>query len=460
MTQVIQQEGIPRSLPDSVHLNEQFLIRGESDVAQQYFELYKHRLQYLRPTLEKSIRNKWGANLKICPQVLDCQYSNYNEVAIIGTCFKDQKNKANPLKESEEGINDADSKIAKVSDLMGLHCSGSDFLMLEDEVGSIRITGTCFNKHKLLTGITIAVRGSINSTNGLFQTTDFLLAQCPPVNISPLPKLIDNNDKYIAFISGLEIAHMDVDHSMNIEMLFNYLCGYLGDNKCAISSKICRIIFVGNIICEELPDEDESIFYDKSFKKNEQIKISSIDSRLKELDLWISQLAASVSIDIMPGFNDPSDHLLPQQPFHRCLFPLSSSFNTFKRVTNPYSIQIDNRYCLGSSGQNFRDMMKYSQLNMIECMELSLRARNMAPTAPDTLSCFPFRNNDPFLIKKCPNVYFSGNNDQFRYKIIKHNVDKNIDICLLQLPSFVKTQQIVLFNLNTMKPQVMQFGLV
>eukprot|EP01083_Nonionella_stella_P295931 1005541_1 len=214
---------------------------------------------------------------------------------------------------------------------------------------------------------------------------------------------------------------MDVDHSMNIEMLFNYLCGYLGDNKCAISSKICRIIFVGNIICEELPDEDESIFYDKSFKKNEQIKISSIDSRLKELDLWISQLAASVSIDIMPGFNDPSDHLLPQQPFHRCLFPLSSSFNTFKRVTNPYSIQIDNRYCLGSSGQNFRDMMKYSQLNMIECMELSLRARNMAPTAPDTLSCFPFRNNDPFLIKKCPNVYFSGNNDQFRYKIIKHN---------------------------------------
>ncbi len=60
MTQVIEQEGIPRSLPDSIHLNESFLIRDESDVAQQYLELYKHRLQHLRPCLEKSIRKNWG----------------------------------------------------------------------------------------------------------------------------------------------------------------------------------------------------------------------------------------------------------------------------------------------------------------------------------------------------------------------------------------------------------------
>eukprot|EP00483_Globobulimina_turgida_P004499 UN04508 len=105
-------------------------------------------------------------------------------------------------------------------------------------------------------------------------------------------------------------------------------------------------------------------------------------------------------------------------------------------------------------------MMRHSQLNMIECMELSLRSRVIAPTAPDTLSCFPFRNNDPFVINQCPHIYFSGNNDQFRYKMIKHPANNKENVCLLQIPPFVKTKQIVLFNLNTMKPKLIQFGLV
>ena len=160
----------------------------------------------------------------------------------------------------------------------------------------------------------------------------------------------------------------------------------------------------------------------------------------------------------MPGFLDPSDQSLPQQPFHRCLFPMSSSISTFKRVTNPYKITIDGREFLGTSGQNFHDMMKYSQLNMIETMELSLKSRIIAPTAPDTLACFPFKINDPFLINQCPHIYFSGNNDKFRYKNIIHPNDNKTNICLIQIPSFIKTKQIVLFNLNTMTPEIMQFG--
>merc|ERR1739838_215632 len=186
--------------------------------------------------------------------------------------------------------------------------------------------------------------------------------------------------------------------------------------------------FVGNILCEELPDEDGNIFYDTKFKKKEQKKIASLDSRLKELDLWLSQLAASVSVDVMPGAHDPSDELLPQQPFHRCLFPMASSFETFHRVSNPYSVQMEGRTLLGTAGQNFVDMVKHSQMNMVEAMELSLRSRIIAPTAPDTLSCFPFRVNDPFLISTCPNIYFSGNNDEFKYKMIHDG-----KVCLLQV---------------------------
>merc|ERR1712087_594087 len=173
-----------------------------------------------------------------------------------------------------------------------------------------------------------------------------------------------------------------------------------------------------------------------AFKKKEQIKIASLDSRLKELDAWTAQLASTVAVDVMPGSHDPADELLPQQPFHRCLFPLSAQLSSFRRVTNPYAVRLDGRLLLGTSGQNFVDMMKHSKRDMIDCMRLSLLSRMIAPTAPDTLSCFPFRANDPFLIGECPHAYFSGNNEEFRFKKITHETGQ--EICLIEVPSFVK----------------------
>jgi len=481
-----QTEKVLRSVPDSVELDESFILRGNPDVNQQYFSLYKHRLQTLRPSLKQNIRQQWGENVKICNHISDCQKSARDNVVIIGTLFKDMKKKQNPLLELEQENTanleasttaDDDHKTERsVSSLMGLHISNSDFLVLEDENSSIKLSGDCFKKHKLVTGLVMAIRGCINHKTGYFLSTDYLFCDLPPITaINTSPSSLCN-DKYVALVSGLEMSEMESTHSANIELLFNYLSGYVGDtaNSHDVSSSICRVLFVGNLISEEVPDEDENVFYDTAFKKNEEIKIRSMDSRLKQLDAWMAQLSATVNVDVMPGIDDPSDDLLPQQPFHRCLFPRSSNLSTFRRVSNPYCISIENRVFLGSAGQNFRDMMKHSQLNMIEAMELSLRARVIAPTAPDTLSCFPFKSYDPFVIdKQCPHVYFCGNNDAFRYKMIKRRqcrkedaMDTEMDtesephVCLLQIPSFVKTKQIVLFNLNTMTPQLMQLGCV
>lgn len=438
-------------------------VNTKDNISHQYFELYNLRLQRLRPCLEALIRKKWG-DIPYCKQVLDCQTSHFEEVSIIGTVFKDQKKKFNPLEATDDADNDDHKSLeGTISKLIGINCSGSDFLMLEDEIGSLKLSGPSLNKHRLLTGITLAVRGSINKANGVFVANDHMLCGLPPLSLTTRPLTEGGGeDKYIAMVSGLEISKMDDSgHSAAIEMLFNYLSGFLGDGACdGIASKICRVLFVGNVLCEELPNEDSNTFYDTKFKKKEQAKIASLDGRLKELDLWMSQLAASVAVDVMPGAHDPSDELLPQQPFHRCLFPMASSFSTFHRVTNPYRLKVDGRSLLGSAGQNFVDMLKHSQMSMIETMELSLRSRIIAPTAPDTLSCFPFRVRDPFVIEECPDVYFSGNNEQFRFKMIGHEMKQQTKICLLEIPSFVKTKQIVLFNLRTMQPQVMQFGIV
>ena len=95
--------------------------------------------------------------------MLDCETTAYGEVSIIGTCFKDQKKKFNPLEATDDGDNDDHKSLeGTISKLIGINCSGSDFLTLEDEMGSIKLSGACLNKHKFLTGITLAARGSIN----------------------------------------------------------------------------------------------------------------------------------------------------------------------------------------------------------------------------------------------------------------------------------------------------------
>lgn len=99
---------------------------------------------------------------------------------------------------------------------------------------------------------------------------------------------------------------------------------------------------------------------------------------------------------------------------HRCLFPGSATFNTFRSCTNPHSFELDNvrqdiqfqpsfyylsiiscscvlfRF-LGTSGQNIDDLAKYSDAeNKLEFLERTLRWRHLAPTTPNTLGqgCF------------------------------------------------------------------------
>lgn len=55
----------------------------------------------------------------------------------------------------------------------------------------------------------------------------------------------------------------------------------------------------------------------------------------------IYSLQASVAVDVMPGQYDPTNYTLPQQPLHRCMFPLSVPFPTLQLVSNPYQAIVD-----------------------------------------------------------------------------------------------------------------------
>jgi len=102
------------------------------------------------------------------------------------------------------------------------------------------------------------------------------------------------------------------------------------------------------------------------------------------------------------------------------------------------------RSFLGSSGQNLADIERFAAAEhpiqvqalgfalqsssfhplygdgvcIAQHMERMLRWRHLAPTAPDTLACYPFQTVDPFVIEQCPHVFFAGNQKQFATKLV------------------------------------------
>lgn len=77
----------------------------------------------------------------------------------------------------------------------------------------------------------------------------------------------------------------------------------------------------------------------------------------------LSELAAAVPVDIMPGAGDPANYTLPQQPLHRCLFPGAAAYSSLLRATNPHDFDVDGVTFLGTSGQNVDDVYRWAGLS-------------------------------------------------------------------------------------------------
>ena len=124
----------------------------------------------------------------------------------------------------------------------------------------------------------------------------------------------------------------------------------------------------------------------------------------------------------MPGADDPCNYLLPQQPFHPCMLPQASQLATLNLCTNPYCCDIDGVRVLGTAGQPLDDMQRcLPGDDRLKTLQRSLEFQHLAPTAPDTLGCYPFANKeeDPFVVRQCPHIFFAGNQPRYESKIVE-----------------------------------------
>lgn len=128
-------------------------------------------------------------------------------------------------------------------------------------------------------------------------------------------------------------------------------------------------------------------------------------------------------------------------------------------VSNPYECNIEGIKFLGTSGQNIESIRQFSSIDdSIKLMEYTLECGHLAPTAPDSLGCFPYYETDPFIIPQHdgPHVYFAGNQPNYSCKTIESQSGKSV--AMISVPSFHSTLTAALVNLRDLSCQPVTFS--
>lgn len=290
---------------------------------------------------------------------------------------------------------------------------GSDYTVLEDESGRLRLVGTQLEVNMLVTGCIISVMGTENA-DGDFEVVDIKLpdlARQPERwerdeaakelangdSKSKTPKEKRDKGGKVAIVSGLSISSEEGDTLLR-DLLMEYLLGESsGSETQKAVAKISRLIIAGNSIAEGNPLRAEELLAEtkKSSKKYGYDSSAYNPIPTAHLDEFMATLLPSLPITLLPGDADPANVSLPQQPIHSAMFPRSRNYAAmpessepgwFDSVTNPWEGDIDGWRFLGNGGQPIDDVFKYVEGDeRIEMMEHLLRWRCNAPTAPDTL---------------------------------------------------------------------------
>lgn len=423
--------------------SDRFVLK-ERNFTRQYAQIYAVRIMAMRKKLAAAARRKWGVKFELKKQLAEVKGDE--KCVVIGTLFKKMELKPNILKEISEEHN------LMPQPLREKYADDGDELVIEDESERVTITGNV-PVGKIVTGSVVALCGH-TTDKGKFHVEEYCFSGLPYQTAPNLDQcLTQGEDRYVALISGLGFGNESQD-LLSLQMFSDLVTGELGSVQDQEScSRIIRVIIAGNALsqCTQTKDSETKAKY---LTRN---AVAGSVEAIKSLDDFILQLSTCVPVDIMPGEFDPANHSIPQQPLHRCMFPQAAAYSTFQSVTNPYEAIFGGVRILGTSGQNVHDIYRVSSFeDHLEILEHTMNWSHIAPTAPDTLDCYPYYIKDPFILEKCPHVYFVGNQPMYKSKVIHGETGQKI--LLVTVPAFSSSKTCVLLNLGTLKCHSVNFS--
>ncbi|SMN18481.1 similar to Saccharomyces cerevisiae YJR006W POL31 DNA polymerase III (delta) subunit, essential for cell viability [Maudiozyma saulgeensis] len=461
-----------KTVKETTNSKNRFLLPYESrNYDPQFYHIYQNRLNILRGRVQIECEKKWDNGFKLNgktvvkkERVLDIQ--GEEPCWCVGTIYCEMKYKPNILQDVINDTFGAPDLVKSYTDP-----DGSDEIMLEDESGRVLLVGDFIGTAPLISGTVVGLLG-MEAEAGTFQVLDI----CYPTAIpqKSLPVSTAQDDEYIAFVSGFNINTNNPARNLKLKLLQEYLMGDLSsDDRIA---KIGKLIICGNLV---------------EFNAREK-NVGEVLKSLEDLGDFLANTLQTISVDIMPGPTDPSDKTLPQQPLNKALFKesLRPYFNhindeILNLVTNPYNFQINDIEILTTSGQNIDDIVKYivpyleknsqetenedvdmdakkypedSIEHRLDLMECTMKWQNIIPTAPDTLGCYPYTKEDPFILEEWPHLYVISNQSRYARRDIKLD-DGKTTVRMVTVPEFSQTGQIVLLNLKDLSTDVVNIQL-
>ncbi|KAJ6438575.1 microsomal signal peptidase subunit [Purpureocillium lavendulum] len=473
---------VPPRAPSSYKPLDSFALDKQRTYQQQYGDMYFLRLTKIKPAVDEVAAATWGGTViggeeaKKVDRVLDVRQGELCWVT--GTVYMEMALKPDIL----EDVSKDRWISAPVSTQRYYADEESTHTMLEDDSGRVRLVGDMLKTIPLVTGCIVAVMGTENNS-GEFEVIDIKFPDLPPQPerwAETKPTTSNGNGKVkgededmteasqksgnkIAIVSGLSFSGSDSSYALELNLLLEYLLGEaLGPSAQDQVSQINRLIIAGNSISTAADPKLGDTAQDKRANKKYGYDASSYNALPSQLfDEFVSELLPSMPVTLLPGAQDPANASYPQQPMHMALFSAAKEYSRdpskpkaepgwFDSVTNPFEAEIDGWRVLGTGGQNLDDVFKYidseDRLGMMEAM---CRWRCCAPTAPDTLWSYPFQEDDPFVMKTCPHVYFVGCQPEFGTKVIDGPDGQSVR--LITVPSFSETKEIALLDTETLE---------
>lgn len=464
-----------RASVTTVRNHQRFLLR-QVHFTQQFAGIYRIRTKLLRDrVLHRSlqIHGRPGKKTSAAPtavRVLGLVPGV--ESLVVGTIYKNMKNFVGFLAEYQKELvrieagDDEDGDNEGVEEALAeeIHAeevvegakqpasnamySPNDTVVLEDESGRVELSGVPVNK--LVTGMVVAVYGTLME-KGKFEVKDLFFPGLP----EGAPRAFPSGSKpcYVAFVSGLGVGCKG-DVPLALGKLLAYLVGdtsvYSPGGSAPDATSIAKVIVGGNIV-----EATEEYFLKQKVRldPSDHIKIADTANKLtaansmQSADAFLAALADSVEVDIMPGDKDPSNAYLPQQPLHPVLLRATSRKPTVRLVTNPYDVSISPNTdgaaaarMFVTSGQNLEDLMRQTSFTSnVEAMQALLDSGCACPTAPNTLLCYPFEDDDPFTFVSPPDAFVCCNASHF--ETANHGGVRYVSV-----PSFKDTGVVVLMD--------------
>jgi DNA polymerase delta subunit 2 len=330
----------------SLAVNDRFVI-VKSSFERQYAQMYFLRLTKMRQALQARAQAVWPASEGLVHVNSIRDIPTDRECAVVGTVFKEMKNRPCILDEYDK----VKSNAAKARTL---HTSPDDSLILEDDTGRIRLANqpdsTVLDIKSLVSGPVIALRGTVNAA-GVFVVRESCYANVPPQSPLAAPSAA-SAPRFLCLVSGLHIGDGTVD-PLPRQLFADFVCGFLGtssDQRC--SASIQQVIIAGNLL-STFDSEAEA-------GQSKQAAITKAARPLVECDAVLSQLCSAAPVLLMPGDSDPANYTMPQQPLHACMFKRAATFSTFRSTTNPCDVRVDDTHVIGTSGQNISDMVRFN----------------------------------------------------------------------------------------------------